>query len=129
MPLKLYAWLMLAADHEIYRHHEVLAGRLDHMADVVISKPHLGSAIYLALHGLCKVILIYGIFKEKKWGYVGLIGVLSFFAIVELGRAVLHHEILVGVLAVFDLVLVGLIAWEYKKKLQGGARPGPEATP
>lgn len=112
-PTKLSLYLAVLAQHELFKHHDVLAGRLDRLADTVEMKVTLAGALYLFIHGSAKSVLIWGVFKEKAWGYVGLIVVMSIFAIIEFGRSIQAHEPIVGLLALFDLGLVWLMRKEY----------------
>jgi uncharacterized membrane protein len=113
MPVKLARYLLVLSEHELYKNHKALSGNLGHLAASVQRHPSLPEAAYLLVHGGAKVILIVAIFRGKKWGYTGLIGVLSFFTIIELGRAITAHEIVTGCLGLFDLGVVLLIAKEY----------------
>ena len=124
MPVKLARWILLLSQHEVYRHHDALAGKLDHLAESVHNHASGGQAVYLIIHGAAKVILVSAIFKEKKWGYQGLIGVLSIFGAIEFGQAAIKGEILVALLGVFDAALVYLILKEYRAKFGTGT---PEA--
>lgn len=114
MPIRLSRALLVLGQHEAYRHHEVLAGRLDRLADSVLEHSSMGEAAYLMVHGLAKVVLIAAIFRGKQWGYTGLIGVLSFFTLIELTRAIAAHEVVTAALGLFDIVMVILIAKEYR---------------
>ncbi|HLK56281.1 MAG TPA: DUF2127 domain-containing protein [Chthonomonadaceae bacterium] len=123
-PVKIARYLAVLAQHELYRHHQVLSGRLDHLAETISVHASLPEAAYLCVHGLAKVILIVAIFLNKRWGYVGLIGVLSLFTLVELTRSIMAREIVTGLLGLFDLVVVILIAKEYQARF--GAKPQEE---
>ena len=116
MPTKLARYLLVLSQHELYRHHQVLSGRLDRLADTVQAHPHLGAAVYLIAHGAAKIILIAAIVRGKRWGYTGLMGVLSLFTLLEAGRAIADHEVLTGLLALFDAVVVVLTYKEYKAR-------------
>jgi len=116
MPTRLARWITVVAEHEVYRHHEALAGKLDNLASSVAMHPSVGEAAYLMVHGLAKIILITAIFKDKRWGYLGLIFVLSFFAVVELGRGITAHEVFSALFGVFDILVVILIYKEYRER-------------
>jgi len=116
MPTKIARYLAVLSQHELYRHHEVLSGRIDKLADTITVHAHIGAAIYLMVHGLSKLILILAIMKGKRWGYVGLIVVLSIFTGIEMWQGVFKHEWVTGVLGIFDLVVVLLILKEYRAK-------------
>ena len=127
MPTKLARYILVLSQHELDRHHEVLAGRLDKLADDVTVHVHLASALYLLVHGLAKVILISAIFFRKRWGYIGFIGVLSLFTAIEMTRAITAHEIVTGVLGLFDVAVVLLILKEYRIQFgQGRSASGGE---
>jgi len=115
MPTRLAGYIGLLSQHELYK-HPALSGKLDHLADSVTLHASMGEAAYLMVHGLAKVILISAIFREKRWGYLGLMGVLSLFTAIEVFRAVTHHEIVTGALAAFDLFVVVLIYKEYVQR-------------
>ena len=121
MPTKLARVRLVLAHHELYRHHDVLAGKLDRLADEVTVQVHLGSALYLLVHGLAKVILIAAVFKGKQWGYLGLIGVLSIFSAIEMVRVVTAQEYVTGVLGLFDIAVVVLMVKEYRQRFGANA--------
>ena len=116
MPTRLSRYILVLSQHELYRHHQVLSGRLDRLAESVLVHAHLASALYLFVHGLSKVILISAIFKGKRWGYTGLMGVLSLFAVIELTRAVTAHELVTGILGIFDGIVIFLIYKEFRAR-------------
>ena len=74
------------------------------------------------VHGGAKVILVAAIFRGKKWGYLGLIGVLGVFTLVEMTRAITAHEWITGVLGLIDLGVVILIWKEYRARFVLGQR-------
>lgn len=115
-PAKLARYILVLSQHEAFRHHEALAGRLDRLAESVTVHPHLGQAIYLIVHGLAKLVLIVAIMREKRWGYIGLMAVLSLFATIEIVRAITAGEVVTGVLALFDIFVVVLIVKEYRAR-------------
>ncbi len=116
MPMKLARYFLVLSQHEVYHHHQVLAGRIDHLADGVLEHASTGEALYLMVHGLAKVILIFAIYRHRRWGYLGLIGVLSLFALIEATRAIGAKELVTGILAAFDVLMVVLIAKEYRAR-------------
>lgn len=89
-------------------------------AAAALDKATIAGAIYLLVHGLAKVILIAAVYMDKKWGYQGLIGVLSVFALLECGRGIFERSALPIALAAFDAFIVFLIAKEYRLRNIGG---------
>ena len=116
MPTKLARYILVISQHEAFRHHMALSGKLDKIADSVMMHPSIGEAAYLMVHGLAKVILIAAIVAHKRWGYVGFIAVLSLFAIIEMVRACTAREVVTGVFGLFDMFVVILIYKEFKAR-------------
>jgi len=116
MPTKLARYLLVISQHEAFRHHLALSGKLDKLADSVTMHPSMGEGIYLAVHGAAKVILIAAIVAHKRWGYLGFIAVLSLFSTIELVRSVTAQEVVTGIFGLFDVCVVVLIYKEYRTK-------------
>jgi uncharacterized membrane protein len=116
MPTRLARYILAVSQHESFRHHQVLAGRLGKIADTVTTHPSMLEAGYLMVHGLSKLILIIAIVCGKRWGFLGFIVVLSLFTLIELVRAVTAREVVTGVFGAFDLLIVFLIYREYKTR-------------
>lgn len=109
-PMRVGGWLEFLA---LRSKHDFTAHLWQHAA-AKIELATIASALYLLVHGGAKVILIAAVFKEKVWGYLGLMGVLSFFASFELYKAISKHELAVFVFCLFDALVVYLIAKEYR---------------
>ena len=122
VPTKLARYIYVFSEHEAFRHHHALAGKLDNLADSIEVHASIGEAMYLLIHGLAKVILILAIFRNKRWGYSGFVVVLSIFTSIEIVRAITAREIVTGLLGVFDMAVVVLIFKEYR------ARFGPTSV-
>jgi uncharacterized membrane protein len=114
-PLRVDRMIEFLLQHELYNsvRHPTTA-HLQHAAAEALAKATLAGAIYLIVHGSAKTILILAVFKDKKWGYIGLVAVLSVFTVIEVVKGVMDHSALAGALAAFDLFIVYLIGKEYK---------------
>jgi uncharacterized membrane protein len=77
---------------------------------------HYFLAIYLALHGIIKVLLVIGIFAKKKIAYPLFMIALACFGAYEAYRGFTRHELLLQALAVFDLSLLLLTSHEYRRR-------------
>ena len=118
MPLKVQRLLLILSQHEAFRHHAAMSGRLDRLAETVTTHPSMGTAAYLMVHGGTKVFLIGAILKGKRWAYVGLISVLTLFTFVEIARAAMESEIVTAAFGALDLVVVVLIYREYRMRFK-----------
>ncbi len=118
MPFKVQRLLLLASQHEAFRHHEAMSGRLGRLAETVTTHPSMGTAAYLMVHGGIKVFLIAAILKGYRWAYLWLIGVLTVFTVVEVTRAAMRQEIVTAAFGALDLVVVMLIYREFKMRFR-----------
>lgn len=77
---------------------------------------HYLLAFYLALHGAIKVLLVIGIFAGKRVAYPLFMLALALFGTYEAYRGFARQELLLQALAVFDLSLLVLTSYEYRRR-------------
>ena len=77
---------------------------------------HYLFALYLAVHGAAKIFLVTGIFMGKKIAYPLFMAALVIFGVYETYRGFVLHETLLQVFAVFDICLLMLTAYEYRRR-------------
>lgn len=77
---------------------------------------HYLLAAYLALHGIVKIGLVIGIFAKKRIAYPLFMAALALFGAYEAYRGILLNQMLLLALAGFDLALLLLTAYEYRRK-------------
>jgi len=71
-------------------------------------------AFYLLSHGLVKVVLVYGLLKEKLWAFPASFVVFGAFIAYQLYRYSFTHEVSLIFLSVFDLFVIALAIHEYR---------------
>ena len=72
-------------------------------------------ALYLLSHGVVKIVLVWGLLRRKLWAYPASLAVLSLFILYQVIKIAQNHSIPLGLLTLFDLVLIWLIWHEYKR--------------
>jgi len=77
---------------------------------------HYFFALYLALHGAVKIILVWGIFKGKRIAYPLFVIALAIFGSYEAYRGFLRHETLLQFFAAFDFLVLVLTVYEYRRR-------------
>jgi uncharacterized membrane protein len=102
--------------HVIVARDLVPVGMFAH--DLQVAAEHLGSArnfavVYLLLHGVVKLVLVYALLREVRPMYPVAAGVLALFIVYELVRAANTHSIALVVFAALDIVIVVLVLREY----------------
>ena len=71
-------------------------------------------AFYLLSHGIVKIILVYGLLKEKLWAYPASFVVFGAFIVYQLYRYSFTHEVSLILLSIFDLFVIYLAVHEYR---------------
>ena len=71
-------------------------------------------AFYLLSHGIVKLVLVYGLLKEKLWAYPASFVVFGAFIAYQLYRYSFTHELALIVLSIFDLFVIALAWHEYR---------------
>lgn len=72
-------------------------------------------AVYLLIHGLVKLVLVYEVIHDRIWAYIGLIVVTVLFIIYQSYRMVVSFSLGMLLLTIFDLVVIYLTQNEYRK--------------
>jgi len=71
-------------------------------------------AFYLLSHGLVKIVLVFGLLKEKLWAYPASFVVFSLFIAYQLYRYSFTHDFSLILLSIFDLFVIALAIHEYR---------------
>ena len=70
--------------------------------------------LYLLLHGVVKLFLVWGLLDKKKWAYPASIAVLAIFVIYQLYRYSITFSPWLLALTVFDILVIVLVYHEYR---------------
>ena len=95
---------------------DIIANYLRSAAHSFAVHSHYFFAAYLALHGAIKIILVIGILRGKRIAYPLFIGALGIFGAYEAYRGIRYDQVFLQALAVFDLVMLALTAYEYRRR-------------
>lgn len=101
-----------------------IALTLRHLADGVTGGGHSFAVVYLAAHGLIKVVLAVGLLRERHWAFPFGIVLLLLFAAYQLYRFSHTHAPLLPVLSVLDAGIAWLVWREWRVRFGS-----PHATP
>lgn len=77
---------------------------------------HYLLALYLALHGAIKVLLVIGIFRGKRIAYPLFMLALILFGAYEAYRGLVRGELLLQALAIFDFSVFLITSYEYRRR-------------
>ncbi|HEY8319327.1 MAG TPA: DUF2127 domain-containing protein [Amnibacterium sp.] len=96
----------------------------DFIANHVLSASHslvhdaglsLWGALYLLVHGLVKVVLVWAVLRDRLWAYPWMIGFLAVFIAYQGYAMVVHFTWGLLLLTLLDVVVVWLTVREYRR--------------
>jgi uncharacterized membrane protein len=94
--------------------HDWIANHLLRFAETFSVAKHDFYAFYLLSHGLVKIVLVYGLLKEKLWAYPASFVVFGAFILYQLYRYSFTHDFTLILLSIFDLFVIALAVHEYR---------------
>src|SRR6185437_10651078 len=94
--------------------HDFLANSLVHLSSNLSGSATLFGAIYLLLHGLVKIVLVWAVLKDKLWAYPWMIAFLLVFIVYQCYRIVVAFSWGLVLLTAFDIFIVWITAREYR---------------
>lgn len=84
-----------------------------HWAEGLTVSTTLFGAVYLLLHGLVKVVLVWAVLRDRLWAHPWMIGFLLVFIAYQSYQLVVGPTWGMALLTVFDIFIVGLTWYEY----------------
>ncbi len=94
--------------------HDWIASHLLRFAETFSVQQHDFFAFYLLSHGIVKIVLVYGLLKERLWAYPASFVVFGGFIAYQIYRYSFTHEIALIALSIFDLFVIALALHEYR---------------
>lgn len=92
-----------------------LVNLLLHLTHNLVGGLQAYAAILLIAHGIVKLSLIVGMVRKKLWAYPAAIIVFVIFIISQLYQLSLQYSLLLWAITVTDVLVVALIAHEYRE--------------
>ncbi|WP_372700093.1 DUF2127 domain-containing protein [Arthrobacter sp. JSM 101049] len=93
---------------------DLIATVLVDLAGKLTVSASLFAAIYLLLHGLVKVVLVWAVLRDKLWAYPWMIGFLLVFILYQVYELFIAYSWGLALLTAFDIFIVWLTWHEYK---------------
>lgn len=115
----LYSLVSELTEHELSQDpHDVLANTIVHAVANLPDGTKLFGAIYLLIHGIVKIGMVIGLWKDKLWAYPVSLTILIAFTVYQIYRITLTHSVFLIALTVLDIVIILLIwhEWNYHHK-------------
>lgn len=113
-PAQISAVARLLTQHELAQDpHDLIANSLLHLTSSLNLSVTLFGAIYLLLHGVVKVILVWAVLRDHLWAYSWLIAFLLVFIGYQGYQLIVAFSWGLLLLTAFDLLIVWLTWREY----------------
>jgi uncharacterized membrane protein len=94
--------------------NDVVANSLLRLTSSLSVSASLFGAIYLLLHGLVKIVLVWAVLKDKLWAYPWMIAFLLVFIAYQSYRILVAFSWGLMFLTAFDIFIVWITAREYR---------------
>jgi len=127
-PAQMGSVVRFLTQHELSEDpHDLVATTLVHLAGTLTVSATLFGAIYLLLHGLVKVALVWAVLKDKLWAYPWMVAFLLIFIAYQGYELVVAFTWGMVLLTAFDIFIVWLTLHEYRAHKARSATPGTQS--
>jgi len=96
--------------------HDFLATHFLHWAQQLTRAGLVFGGLYLLIHGVAKLVLVFEIFRNHLWAYIGLIVLTGLFIVYQTYEIIFSQSISLILLDIFDIAIIYLTIREYKKQ-------------
>jgi len=112
--------LAMVTQHELSEDpHDFIASHLLRLSERFSADTQFFAAMYLLVHGVVKVLLVWALFRAKLWAYPAAIVVFAAFGVYQMYRYFLSPSFAMIALTVLDVVVIVLTWMEYLRLKRG----------
>ena len=114
-PPRMTAVVVFLTQHELGEDpNDPVSNWIVHFGHPLTGSATLFGAVYLLLHGVVKVVLVWAVLKEQLWAYPWMIGFLGVFIGWQTWEMARHFSWGMFALTAFDVLIVALTVHEYR---------------
>ncbi|MBX4209345.1 DUF2127 domain-containing protein [Candidatus Parcubacteria bacterium] len=106
--------ISLAQNELIEDPNDFFATHVAGLASHALPGAQLFGSIYLLSHGVIKMLLVWGLIKNKLWAYPASMAVFTLFIVYQSVRFASTHSVFLILLTIFDIFVIWLIWHEYR---------------
>lgn len=103
---------------------DLIAGALVHAAGEMTLSSTLFGAVYLLLHGVVKIVLVWAVLKDRLWAYPWMMAFLLTFIVFQAYQVWVAFSWGIILLTVFDVFILWLTWREYRSRRTRSATSG-----
>lgn len=108
---------------------DFVANSLLHLTSNLSGSASLFGAVYLLLHGVVKIVLVWAVLKEKLWAYPWMIAFLLVFIVYQVYRISVAFSWGMVLLTAFDIFIVWITWHEYRLRRAQSRTPADAESP
>jgi uncharacterized membrane protein len=131
-PAQMVSVVHFLTQHELSEDpNDLVATTLVHWAGAMTVSATLFGAVYLLLHGLVKVVLVWAVLRDKLWAYPWMIAFLLVFIAYQGYQLLVAFTWGMVLLTAFDIFIVWLTWHEYRahRARTAADQPSPQPAP
>lgn len=115
-PRQIAGLTQLLTQHELSQDpHDFLATHLQAATGHLSGGATLFGALYLLLHGVVKVVLVWAVLKDQIWAYPWMIAFLLAFIVYQTYRLAITVTLGLLLLTLFDILVTVMTVREYRR--------------
>jgi uncharacterized membrane protein len=112
--------LAMITQHELSEDpHDFIASHLLRISERFSADSQFFAAMYLLIHGVVKVLLVWALLRAKLWAYPAAIVVFAAFSVYQMYRYFLSPSFSMIALTVLDAIVIVLTWMEYGRLKRG----------
>jgi uncharacterized membrane protein len=106
----------IVTQHELSEDpHDFIASHLLRMSEQLSANAQHFAAVYLLVHGVIKVFLVWALFRGKRWAYPWAIAIFAAFGVYQMYRYYLSPSFAMIALTILDTIVIVLTWIEYRR--------------
>lgn len=114
-PAQINDLVRFLTQHELAQDpNDLVATTLVHLTANLSGPASLFGAVYLLLHGVVKIVLVWAVLREKLWAYPWMIAFLLVFIVYQAYRILVAFTWGMVLLTAFDIFIVWITWREYR---------------
>jgi len=95
--------------------HDFFGNFFMHIAKNLSLKMHVFFGIYMLVHGIVHIAIVFALIHKKLWAFPVAGIVLSLFVVYQIYSIIHSFSILIIVLTIIDLIILSLLKFEYDR--------------
>lgn len=116
-PDAMRSWLSkLTAHFHHSESHSHLWQWFEHLADRIDVHATVFAAVYLAAHGLVKLVIVVGLLRGQAWAFPVMVWVTVAFIVYQIWEMAHHFSWAMAALTIFDFVVLWLTLSEWRAR-------------